>query len=52
MANIAVLGVALVYFLVLLLLAGLAERYIPEKVWDKLDHLFDFLEEVNEDESY
>lgn len=45
-------GMALVYFLVFLLLAGLAERYIPNRVWDKLDRLFRFSKEVSEDESY
>lgn len=50
-ANIVVLGVALVYFLVFLLLAGLVERYIPDSVWDKLDRLFRFSKEVREDES-
>lgn len=44
-------GVVFVYFLVFLLLAGIAERYIPEKVWDKLDRLLRFSKEVREDES-
>lgn len=45
-------GMALVYFLVFLLLAGLAERYIPDRVWDKLDRLLGFPREVSDDESY
>lgn len=45
-------GMALVYFLVFLLLAGLAERYIPDSMWDKLDRLLGFPREVSEDESY
>lgn len=35
-------GVALVYFLVFLLLAGIAERYIPDRVWDKLSKILRF----------
>lgn len=52
MGNIDILGLALAGFLVFLLLAGLAERYIPDSMWDKLDRLLGFPREVSEDESY
>ena len=51
MENIGVLGVALAYLLLFLILAGLAERYIPDNVWDKFDLLFGVSVEVSEDES-
>lgn len=42
MGNIDILGLALAGFLVFLLLAGLAERYIPDRVWDKLSKILRF----------
>ena len=42
MENIAILGLAFAGFFVFLLLAGLAERYIPDSVWDKLSKILRF----------